>query len=122
MHYTKLTDLAPEWVGGGGDHVWNADGSPVPRREGIGLSFLCPCATCAAKRTGNKDEDFYLRVYVGLTNPIDGGPPFDPRPGAQWSRVGETFDTLTLRPSILDKGRCGWHGFVTDGQVQTLDG
>lgn len=120
----KLTDLHPQWVGAGGDGVFNADGSPAPARHGVGVSFDCPCASCTAKRTGDEDHDFYLRVFVALTNPLDGGPPHDPRPNQQWTRTGETFDTLTLRPSIQrhrvgDDG-CDWHGFVTNGEILTV--
>jgi len=117
----KLADLHPRWVGAGGEGVFNADGSPAPKRHGVGLSFDCPCAKCSAKRTGDFDNDFYLRVFVGFENPVDGGPPHDPRPGAQWRRTGDTFETLTLTPSIqrhrVGEGGCDWHGFVTNGEV-----
>jgi len=141
----KLLELDPRFVGAGGEGVYtqgppcaqcfpNADGTaaaceacegrgytllPAPARTGVGVSFLCPCATCTAKRTGNSDEDWYLRVFVGFSNPLDGGPAYDPRPGAQWARTGDTFETLTLRPSILRTPPfgCGWHGFVTNGEV-----
>ncbi len=123
----KLTELDPRWVGAGGEGVYQTapDGTlvPSPERHGVGVSFLCPCASCTGKRTGDKDHDFYLRVFVGFRNPLDGGPAHDPRPGQQWERTGETFDTLTLRPSILrhrvGDGGCDWHGFVTAGEVTT---
>lgn len=36
-------------------------------------------------------------------------------------RVGDTFDILTLTPSILRiKPSCGWHGFITNGEVITV--
>ena len=111
----RLTELDPHWVGAGGEGIFNADGTPVPARHGVGLSFLCPCLTCVAKRTGDPDEDFYLRHFVGFANPVAGGPPHDIREGAQWTRTGETFETLSVRPSILSavaKGGCGWHGFI----------
>ncbi len=44
---------------------------------------------------------------------------FEPQ-HAHWQRTGETFDTLTLTPSIhsrKEKGGCGWHGFITNGEV-----
>jgi hypothetical protein len=140
----KLTDLHPRWLGAGGDGVYmpgpdacalcagvgcdtcHSTGKayvPAPTRTGVGISFDCPCATCVAQRTGNEDDDFYLRVFVGFSNPIDGGPPHDPRPGAQWQRTGERFDALTLTPSILrrkEKGGCGWHGFITNGEIVTV--
>jgi hypothetical protein len=119
----KLLELEPRWVGAGGEGVWNADGSPAPARAGVGVSFLCPCPPCTAKRTGDPDHDFYLRVFVGLRNPVDGGPAYDPRPGAQWERIGDTFDVLTLTPSIqrhqIGEHGCNWHGFVTNGEILT---
>jgi uncharacterized protein DUF6527 len=118
----KLTDLNPRWVGAGGDGIRSTDGSPAPERHGVGVSFDCPCAACTAKRTGDEGNDFYLRVFVGLSNPLDGGPPHDPRPGAQWQRTGDTFDALTLTPSIqrhkVGMGGCDWHGFVTNGETR----
>lgn len=142
----RLTELDPRWVGAGGEgifqpsdrpcskcngvgcdecHQTGKEYEPAPERHGVGISFLCPCAECTGKRTGEEDKDFYLRVYVGFANPLDGGPPHDPRPGAQWQRTGETFETLQLSPSILSdkaKGGCGWHGYVgkdVPGEVTT---
>ncbi len=116
----KLVDLNPRWVGAGGEGVSNVDGSPVPERRGVGVSFDCPCQPCTTQRTGG-EADFYLRVFVGFANPLDGGPAHDPRQGAQWQRTGETFETLTLTPSIqrhrVGDGGCDWHGFVTNGEV-----
>lgn len=34
-----------------------------------------------------------------------------------WERTGDTFDTLTLKPSIQRVGGCAWHGFITNGEV-----
>lgn len=110
----RLIDLDPRWVGAGGEGIYNADGTPAEERHGVGLSFLCPCEACKAKRTGNPDEDFHLRHFVAFANPLDGKPPLhDER--HRWQRVGDAFDVLSLTPSILSdraKGGCGWHGFV----------
>jgi len=115
----RLSDLDPRFVGAGGDGVFDKNGAPVPYRRGVGLSFLCPCDPCAAQRTGDRDKDFHLRVFVEFSNPLDGGAPH--RSDCHtWLRTGETFDRMTLRPSILstkEKGGCGWHGFVTNGEV-----
>lgn len=122
MCAVKLIDLNPQWVGAGGEGISDVDGRPSPERHGVGLSFDCPCSTCTAKRTGDEDNDVYLRVYVGLSNPIDGGPPHDPQ-GAQWQRTGDTLETLTLTPSIqrhVGNGGCTWHGFVMNGEVRSV--
>ena len=115
----RLTDLNPRWIGAGGDGVFNADGTPATPRDGVGLMFDCPCQTCTAKRTGDHDADFPLRHYIPFATPLDGGPPLESQ-RSNWTRVGDTFETLTLTPSILSdpaKGGCGWHGFITNGEV-----
>jgi hypothetical protein len=110
----RLIDLDPHWVGSGGEGISDAQGNPVPARHGVGVSFLCPCAACTAKRTGDPDQDFYLRHYIPLTNPLDGGPAVE-KSHPVWQRAGETFETLQLSPSILsdpEKDGCGWHGYI----------
>src|SRR5450432_2334947 len=103
----RLTDLHPEWMNAGGEGVYNADDTPALLRTGVGVLCDCPC--------GIKDEDHQL--YVPFLNPIDGGAPIE----KGWQRTGETFDTLTLTPSILRiKPSCGWHGFITNGEVITV--
>jgi hypothetical protein len=102
-----LLELDPGWMDAGGAGIMDRDGRPAPPRHGIGLSFTCPC--CGAWR------------YVPFSNPLDGGPPHQPD-HALWHRTGETFETLTLTPSVLsavEKGGCGWHGFITNGEVHT---
>ncbi|MGH9366245.1 MAG: DUF6527 family protein [Thermoanaerobaculia bacterium] len=90
-------------------------------RRGMGISFLCPVH-------GNNGPN-RMPCYLGLwlENPLDGGPPYKPgdtyrpRPGQEtgteplWRREGETFDTLTLTPSINAEGH--WHGFIRNGEV-----
>lgn len=45
------------------------------------------------------------------------------KPGSAngWDRSGESFETLTLAPSIkvLRPEECGWHGFVRNGRFET---
>lgn len=96
----RLTELDPGWM------------TVDENRTGMGLSFLCPhCQTQ------------YLGVW--FANPLDGGPPaapeFDPKP--RWQRTGETFETLSLTPSIDASGHVGpkeghWHGFITNGEIR----
>ncbi len=63
----------------------------------VGVSFACP---------GVPDR----RVAVFVDPPFDDGPISSPA----WRRTGDTFDTLTLTPSISTDY---WHGHITDGQV-----
>lgn len=109
----RLLDLDPRFVGAGGEGVTGADGSPVPERRGVGLSFQCPC--------GRSHEGRSDRVFVTFANPLDGGPALDGKRVPTWQRSGDTFETLTLSPSIqrVDPDGCGWHGFVENGMVRT---
>ena len=94
----KLTDLNPRWVGAGGEGIYDKDMKPVPPRHGVGVTFDCPCG-CAD------------RCYIPFENPLDGGLMLQDEKHS-WDRVGDTFETLRLSPSIQRVGGCAWHGFV----------
>ena len=109
----RLIDLNPRWFG-----------LPPAIRQGI--TFDCPhCRT--------------TRLAVPFVNPIDGSAPISlepkilwpllqPRPdaapgqvtvppGFHWTRTGDTFDVLTLSPSV-DASKSGhWHGHIMSGGV-----
>lgn len=128
----KLVDLHPQWMGAGGEGIsepgldpctaCNGVGCeicystgktyvPAPERQGVGVLCDCPC--------GNRDEGHQL--YVPFANPLDGGPPMHTGKNNGWQRTGETFETLTLTPSILRiVPSCGWHGFITNGEIITV--
>lgn len=90
----KLATLNPQWLDG-------ADG-----RRGLGLRFDCPCCL-------NAPANERLRIYVHVDPPLDGGAALAPA----WKRSGDTFESLTLSPSIHLQGAHDWHGFVTNGEV-----
>lgn len=113
----KLRELDPRWFA-------------EPGRGPQGLTFLCP--HCRA-----------IRLAVAFDPPIDGGPvvslapkalwpllwppggtPADGSgamtvvpPGVHWSRTGETFETLTLSPSVDASASGHWHGTVAAGEA-----
>lgn len=95
-------DLDPHWVGAGGEGITGRDGQPVPARRGVGVSFDCPCG-CDS------------RAYIPFAQPLDGGPPLESKHPI-WDRTGDTFETLTLTPSIQRVGGCAWHGFIRNGE------
>jgi hypothetical protein len=72
----------------------------------VGVSFDCPCG-CVSE------------CFVPFQTALDGSPGVYGLKG--WDRTGDTFETLTLRPSILRTGGCPnkWHGFITDGAIST---
>lgn len=96
----SLVDAEPVWV----------DGSAGEERKGTGIIFNCPI------------HDEYCFTGVQFANPIDGGPPHDADGTPRWHRTGDTFETLTLSPSIRRLGGadgCEWHGFIRDGRFET---
>jgi hypothetical protein len=103
----KLNELNPVFLQTGGPGVTDASGCGIPVTLGVGVAFDCPC--------GDASEDH--RCYVPFANPIGPGPHVNDR---GWRRTGDTFDTLTLTPSVLRIGGCRWHGFITDGEVRTV--
>lgn len=109
----RLADLEPRWAT---PYLLKHPNGAVQffgetARSGMGMTFRCP--HCAE------------RLSVFFANPIDGGTPADlpprldptgnPTPAPLWSRTGESFETLTLQPSVDAAGH--WHGFITAGEI-----
>lgn len=97
----RLTDLDPHWAG---IQHWTG-----PDIFYIGLTLVCP--HCRA-----------TRLYVPFKNPIDpagwiGKGILWKEPVQAWTRTGDTFETITVVPSV-DAGYHGhWHGFIQNGEV-----
>lgn len=93
----RLTDLDPHWWASAND---------------TGLTFLCP--HCRTQRLGIALDtpndalvhDLHADV-IHLTH----------HDGKHWHREGETFDTLTISPSIDASAHGHWHGFIRNGDV-----
>lgn len=110
----RLTDLEPRWFAEVG-------------RQGQGVTFLCPhCRGCRLAVTFKNPTDLGaphpLNKYGVLGESLAPNHSLDERknivpPGYLWEREGETFETLTLRPSVDASPAGHWHGFVTDGGV-----
>jgi hypothetical protein len=97
----RLAELSPEWL-------------PWQGRDKCGIRFRCPCDECGGAGA---------MIVVWFENPVDGGPtvpemPYETETGlsSRWNRFGETFETLSLSPSIDASISGHWHGFVTNGK------
>lgn len=100
----KLTDLSPRWVG---IHNWSSES--IYR---IGVSFDSPTTgkRLAVLFTPAIDPD-------GLAARWQWGDYFPQ--AKKWTRAtGETFETLTLTPSLDFSAFGEWHGCITNGEVQ----
>lgn len=99
----NLTELHPRWVVEHEYGEYDEQLKTAPKRHGMGISFLCPHCKEA-------------RLAVMFENPVDGfRPPYVKQ--NLWKRSGESFENMTLTPSI-DASECGhWHGHITNGQI-----
>jgi hypothetical protein len=92
----RLIELNPRW--------YIAADSP----DILGITFDCPC--CKVIRLGVPFVEVIDRD--GLPDDVHWG-----RPGVKWNRSGETFETLSLSPSIDASAFGHWHGHISSGEV-----
>jgi hypothetical protein len=104
----RLTELKPRWT----TFSHAADGIDVT----TGITFLCP--HCLTQRLGiafrPPIDKVGLMASLGIEAPYPDAP--------IWDRQGDTFENLTLNPSInAENNRIDfpnhWHGFITNGEV-----
>jgi hypothetical protein len=97
----KLTELNPKWIGVGHE----------PDMVIFGIRFDCP--HCREQRlavmfTPFIDPKGWIQKFGGEF----------PLPGQlKWNRVGDTFETLSLAPSVNTEFHGHWHGFIQSGEV-----
>lgn len=117
----KLTDLDPVWLGLEGDHV--------------GIMFRCPhCRetwlSCfwvgmpiwgeeiAAPRSWSGQFGYIREALDRLKlEGIEENAVVPCSAGLAWNRTGDTFDNLTLTPSLDASASGHWHGFITNGAI-----
>ncbi len=120
----RLTELGPRWFD-----------VPGIGTDKDGVTFLCPCARClSAPRDEHMARGGPYRLAAQFANPVGADPKplmsqkekmyhvhdlrtFDVPPGYLWKRTGETFETLTLSPSVDASASGHWHGHITNGEV-----
>lgn len=106
----KLLELEPRWARG---TRWDdANGTQhydTSCRQGMGITFDCPT---------HRDH----RLAIFFENPVDGLPPQHGERNL-WKREGDSFEILTVTPSIDasehhfgHNGQC-WHGHITHGTI-----
>lgn len=109
----RLAGLKPHWIT---PNNW-ADATFY-----VGVSFLCPHCPVDAPEHGPGRR---RRLAVMFYPPIDptglqtkyGGEAWWPKRAGDHQRVsGETFDTLSLFPSVGFDSIAHWHGNITNGE------
>ncbi len=102
----RLIEFNPRWITGIRADIPETRG----KRGQIGITFLCP--HCRMQRLG-----------VLFEPPIDDNvlwlfATWKPIAGKRWERSGETFDTLTLIPSVDASTYGHWHGTIKNGEIK----
>lgn len=96
----KLTELNPKWVGCGepGENVL------------FGLRFDCPhcrIQKIAIMFTPFIDPKGWLERIGGEFH----------KEQLKWNRTGDSFENITLQPSINTEFSGHWHGYIENGYV-----
>ena len=104
----KLTELEPQFLKRIDDsHFRHVD----TLSEADGVEFLCPgCFTKNGGAIGTHGVLCWQPDIPQTTSPTPG----------RWPMSGRGYSDLTLTPSVqltCDEGCCGWHGFITNGEV-----
>lgn len=107
----KLTELDPHWITFG-SHPQPED---VAKRFYVGIRFDCPhCRTqrLAVMFTPIIDDNVAWKysTWDGYQQML--------ATDNKWQRTGDTFDILTLKPSINTEFHGHWHGFIENGEVR----
>lgn len=109
--------------------TWRARGCPTKTVEGPreysvvvetladaqGIRFLCPL--CFAKNNGMVGTHEIEVTFEGRGATDKQGSHNKSGAAVRWNVQGTGLDDLTLRPSILSEGECGYHGYVTGGSA-----
>jgi hypothetical protein len=80
-----------------------------------GIIFLCP--KCFIEKNGKVGVHSCEVTFKGQvadevgTHNKEGNP-------VRWDVSGDKMENLTINPSILLDGGCGWHGWIKDGQIE----
>ena len=109
----RLLDLSPVWL--------EKDG----RR--VGFTFMCPCCqkdrlTCFTEPTPFKEQMKIMHTAMKTTPEDEDDWPIDLVPSnanAKWSLSSmDSFDGLTVTPSIDASASGNWHGHITNGEIR----
>ena len=104
----KLIELEPEFVTNASPRSHMSMDSRVLTPDAQGILFLCPY--CFKRNAGPIGTHSILVFFK------DRGVPAECEPLPRWNVQGNSFDDLTISPSI-DLGPDDWHGFVTNGEI-----
>jgi hypothetical protein len=112
----RLTDLKPRWIG---VPNWSLPGRPYY----IGVTFLCPHCDPNLPEHGPNRRQRLSAMFWPHIDPTGVNAEFPmnfQRNETQWDRwpTTDTFETLTLTPSIDVSAHGHWHGHIINGEIR----
>jgi hypothetical protein len=135
----KLTDLEPQFIRyesrvenyrlvDGDPATWEQRGRPTKEVTGLreykifvpslseaqGITFLCPKCFNGSRAGVHLCEV----TFSGRGVPDDMGTHNKNGEAVRWGVSGNGVEDLTTTPSILIEDGCGWHGFITSGEIK----
>lgn len=110
----KQPDGSIQWGGFETDFLYHV----ATFGEAHGIWFDCP--KCYVKNRGPRGTHAILIWFAGRPVPERLGRNKEGQT-VRWNASGSGISDLTLTPSILQQGGCGWHGYITNG-LATGDG
>ena len=114
-----LPDGTIQWGGFETDYIAHPDNLA----EAQGLCFLCPKCFLEAEKVraaGGRMGVHSVEIsFAGRGLQDDQGMRNKDGP-VRWQVSGTGFDDLTVTPSILVLTGCGYHGFITNGEVSII--
>lgn len=110
----KLIDLSPIWI--------------IKDEKKQGILFLCPHCVGQTPRTwlscfqvpqnsiAGPDGEYELFSHLIPEEDLHHAVPC--KRNYAWNFTGDSFDNLTITPSIDASAAGHWHGFITNGEIR----
>lgn len=114
-HGRTLPDGTMQWGGFEVDCMAYVD----TLAEADGIWFDCPKCT-RDKAAGLLKGVHGVRIFFAGKDVPDRIGLNSEGKAVRWSVSGTDFTNLSTSPSILLLGGCGWHGFITNGEVSII--
>jgi hypothetical protein len=94
--------------------------NPITLDKAQGIHFLCP-KCFAANGKSNYGVHYVEVTFKDRGVPDSEGTHNKSGKPVRWNVSGNDFSNLSTQPSILLEGEgCGWHGFITNGEVSII--
>lgn len=110
----KLIDLSPQWI--------------IKDNQKLGIVFLCPHCNGQTPRTwlscfqvpqghiAGPDGEYELFSHLIPEEELHHAVPC--QRNHAWQFTGDTFENLSITPSIDASASGHWHGYITNGEIK----